>query len=129
MPTHAIDPFRSVGFRCATSAAAIPVIGNAFLVLLPALPAQAGSSGTITFAPATATAIPALGGSLLLVLAALLALIAVKAYRRTGQGIAPVLAGALALGSLLSIGGGIELMQRAHAKGPTLQTIADPEGG
>lgn len=97
-------------------------------LLVSALPAQAGSVGTITFSPANAAAIPALGGSLLVLLAALLALIAVRAHRRTGHGIAPILAGALALGSLVSMGGGIELMQRAYAQKITPYTIANPEG-
>lgn len=101
----------------------LPTTGTAKLATVTviaslALPAQAGSSsGSITFSPADVAAVPALGGTLLVLLAALLALIAVKAYRRTHGGIAPVVAGALALGGLASAGGGFELIRQASANG------------
>lgn len=106
-----------------TTGLALPMKGIAKLAAVTviaslALPAQAGTpSGSITFSPADVAAVPALGGTLLVLLAALLALIAVKAYRRTHGGIAPVVAGALALGGLASAGGGFELIRQANANG------------
>lgn len=81
------------------------------------LPAQAGSAvgtGSITFSPADVAAVPTLAGSLLVLLAGLLALIAVKAYRRADRGIAPMVAGVLAVGSLISAGGGVEIIRQAQ---------------
>lgn len=101
--------------------------GVTALIAASALPAQAGSTaGSITFSPADVAAVPTLGGSLLVLLAGLLALIAIKAYRRADGGIAPMVAGLLALGSLASAGGGFDLIRQAQAATPT--EITNPEG-
>lgn len=98
--------------------------------LLGAAAAQAGpGTGSITFSPAAATAaesIPVLGSTMLILLAVLLAFIAFISLRKQKGGIAPVVAGALVLASLASAGGGVRLLNSAHAGAGTV--ITNPEG-
>ena len=80
--------------------------------------AQAGgSNGSITFSPSavSATAVPMLGGTLLILLSLLLVFIAFVAVRKRQNGVASVIAGALALASLASAGGGASLFHKAYA--------------
>ncbi len=91
-----------------------------------ALPAIAGTPGTITFSPSAVAPVPTLGSTLLVLLAALLGVIAMKSYRRAG-GITPMIAGLLAIAALTSAGGGIKLVREVHAAIVT-NTITQPEG-
>jgi hypothetical protein len=91
------------------------------VLLLGAAIAQAGppGSGSITFGPlsAAAVAVPILGSTMLILLALLLAFTAFISFRKRQNGVIPVIAGALALASLASAGGGVSLMHNAHAGG------------
>lgn len=72
--------------------------------------------------------VPSAGGIMLLILAALLGFFAYRNLRkRVGMGVLPsVLAGALALGALVSAIGGISLMRDSHANSFMSYTIVSP---
>jgi hypothetical protein len=94
-----------------------------------AVGAQAGTpaNGSITFSPLAAESIPALGSTMLVMLSMLLAFIAFVSFRRRQNGTLPLLAGALALASLVSAGGGVSLLQKAYAAGMSV-IIVNPAG-
>lgn len=90
---------------------------------------QAGTTtvGSITFSPLAAESIPALGSTMLVMLSLLLAFIAFVSFRRRQNGTLPLLAGALALASLVSANGGVSLLQKAYAAGMSV-IIVNPAG-
>src|SRR6056297_470121 len=80
--------------------------------LAAAAPSFAGlRSGTITFSAASAAAIPTMGSIALILLSCLLAVIAIKSYRRTG-GIAPSIVGLLCVAALAGTGSSFHLIQQ-----------------
>ncbi len=97
-------------------------------LLLGAGVAQAGPGGSITFSPLSAEAVPVLGSSMLLLLALLLAFIAFVSFRKRQNGVVPVIAGALALASLASAGGGVNLLHKAYAGNVGGMVISSPAG-
>jgi hypothetical protein len=102
------------------------------VLLLGAAIAQAGvpGSGSITFGPlpTAAVAVPILGSTMLILLALLLAFTAFISFRKRQNGVIPVIAGALALASLASAGGGVSLMHNAYAGAFVGIEISDPAG-
>jgi hypothetical protein len=94
--------------RLATSAVAVqPSIGWA----------GGGQSGSITFAPLSATSVPTLGGAMLILLALFLTFIALRTMR-TGSGrgnLSSLLVAALAAATLVSAVGGVSLLRSANA--------------
>lgn len=87
-----------------------------FLLLVGAKPAFAGITtvGTITFSSASVAAVPTMGSIALLLLSGLLAVIAMKSYRKAG-GITPAIVGLLGVAALASTGS-IQLVQDARAQ-------------
>src|SRR6056297_1170683 len=82
--------------------------------LAAAAPSFAGSSisaGNITFSAASAAAIPTMSSIALILLSCLLAVIAIKSYRRTG-GIAPSIVGLLCVAALAGTGSSFHLIQQ-----------------
>ena len=109
--------------------------GNARAVL-PALllfsggtPAFAGvgaGAGTITFSSVSATAVPTMGSVALMLLSGLLAVIAMKSYRKAG-GITPAIVGALGIAVLASTGG-VQLIQDVRALPNSAEVDVDGPG-
>ncbi|AUB80846.1 midcut-by-XrtH protein [Candidatus Thiodictyon syntrophicum] len=106
-------------------------MGLGSLVLIPGLALAQAANGSITFGRLGATSalpIPTLGGTMLILLALSLGFLAYRSVRK-GQGyIASLLAGALAVGSLVSVTGGFNLLRDAYAAAVT-NIISDPAGG
>lgn len=97
-------------------------------LLLGAATAQAGPGGSVTFSPLSAESIPVLGSTMLLLLALLLAFIAFVSFRKRENGVVPVITGALALASLVSAGGGVNLLHKAYAGDVMGLVISSPAG-
>lgn len=101
----------------------------ALVLLIGATPAFAGAgagAGAITFSSVSVTAVPTMGSVALILLSGLLAVIAMKSYRKAG-GITPAIVGALGIAALTSAGG-VQLIQDVRALPSSVEVDVDGPG-